>query len=104
MMIARWQFDAKFGRKAEAIKLSKEWEEQIGRQTGLDIDVARMTTGSVGARESRVEIEYPISGLGELQEFFDKIATIKMHADWGKRMGEVIVSGSTRWEVFRVVD
>ncbi len=104
MMIARWQFDAKFGHKAEAIKLSREWEEQIGRQTGLDIDVARMTTGSVGARESRVEVEYGIAGLGELQEFFDKIATIKMHADWGKRMGEVIVSGSTRWEVFRVVD
>ena len=104
MMIARWHFEAKFGHKQEAIALGKEWDEQIGKQTDLDVEGSRTVTGSVGAKEAAVQVDYQIEGLAELQEFFDKIATIKMHEEWGKRMGEVIVSGSTYWEVFRVVD
>ena len=50
-----------------------------------------------------VETEMEIDNLTDLDGFFDKIATIQMHAEWGPKMGEVIVSGSTRWEVFRVV-
>ena len=103
-MIARWHYLAKFGHKQEAIALSKEWDEQIGKQTGLDIEGSRMVTGSVGAKEAAVQIDFEIKGLDDLQEFYDKIAKIKMHEEWGKRMSEVIVSGSTYWEVFRVVD
>jgi cyclopropane fatty-acyl-phospholipid synthase-like methyltransferase len=104
MMIARWHFQAVFGQKDEAIRLSKEWDEQIGAQTDLDMETVRMLSGSVGAREAEVQIEFQINGLGELQDFFDKIAGIKMHEDWGKRMSEVIVSGSTHWQVFRLLD
>ena len=103
MMIARWQFTAKFGRKQEAIDLMKEWSAQIGAQTDIDMSKERLLTGSVGAGEGLVESELEIDNLAELDAFFDKIATIQMHADWGTKMGEVIVSGSTRWEVFRVV-
>ena len=103
-MIARWHFEAKFGHKQEAIALSKEWDQQIGKQTDLDVQNARMITGSVGAKEAAVQIDFEISGLNELEQFFSKIAKIKMHEEWGKRMSEVIVSGSTYWEVFRVVD
>lgn len=103
MMIARWQFTAKFGRKQEAIDLIKEWSEQIGSQTDIDMSKKRTVTGSVGASEGLVETEYEIDGLQDLDDFFSKIATIQMHNEWGKNMGEVIVSGSTRWEVFKVV-
>lgn len=103
-MIARWHFESKFGHKHEAIALSREWDEQIGKQTDLNVEGARMITGSVGAKEAEVQIDFEIDGLDELQEFFDKIATIKMHEEWGKRMGQVIISGSTYWEVHRVVD
>lgn len=103
-MIARWHFQAKFGHKQEAIALSKEWDEQIGKQTDIDIDGARMLTGSVGGKEAEVQIEFEIDGLDDLQAFFDKIASIKMHEYWGKWMGEVVVSGSTYRDVFRIVD
>lgn len=102
MMIARWQFTAKFGHKNEAIKLIKEWNEQIGAQTNIDVSKERLVTGSVGANEGLVETEFEIEGLKDLDDFFAKIATIKMHDEWGPKMGEVIVSGSTRWEVFRI--
>ena len=103
MLIARWQFTAKFGRKQEAIDLIKEWNEQIGAQTNVDMSKVRMTTGSIGTSEGLVENELEIEDLNALDDFFTKIASIQMHKDWGPKMGEVIVSGSTRWEVFRVV-
>ena len=102
-MIARWQFTAKFGHKQEAIDLIKQWNEQIGSQTDIDVSNERTVTGSVGASEGLVEIEYEIDDLQNLDAFFSKIATIQMHSEWGKKMGEVIVSGSTRWEVYKVV-
>ena len=37
MMIARWQFTANFGRKQDAIELIKEWNEQIGSQTNIEV-------------------------------------------------------------------
>jgi hypothetical protein len=103
MMIARWQFTAKFGYKQKAIELIKEWNVEIGSQTDIDVTSERIVTGSVGAGEGLVETEMNIEGLGELDQFFDKIATVEMHEQWGRDMGEVIVDGSTKWEVFRVV-
>lgn len=102
MMIARWQFTAQFGRKNSAIDLITEWNAEIGSQTDIDMTNVRILTGSVGVGEGVVEVEFQIDGLGDLQSFFDKIATIQMHAEWGQTMGEVIVSGSTRWDVYRV--
>ena len=103
MIIARWQFTAKFGRKQEAIDLIKEWNQEIGAQTNVDMSKERIVTGSVGASEGLVETEMEIEDLEALDNFFSKIASIQMHSEWGPKMGEVIVSGSTRWEVFRIV-
>lgn len=104
MMIARWTCEAHFGRKAEAIELLKEWGDEIGSQTDIDMKAARTITGSVGAKEAVIQDEFEIKDLAELDAFFDKIASIEMHAEWGRKMGDVIVSGSTFWEVFRIVD
>lgn len=104
MMIARWSCEAKFGMKAEALALLKEWQEQIGAQVGMESSRLRTITGSVGAKEALIQDEFEIENLTELDDFFSKIAQVKMHADWGKKMSEVIVSGSTHWQVFRVVE
>lgn len=63
----------------------------------------RIITGSIGASEGLVETEMNIEGLDDLDQFFEKIATVEMHEKWGRDMGEVIVDGSTKWEVFKVV-
>ncbi|MDA7430126.1 hypothetical protein PGB28_16810 [Primorskyibacter aestuariivivens] len=104
MMIARWHVEAKFGHKNEVIALMKEWNEAVGKQTGLDVAEERMITGSIGAKEAVIETEMEIENLSQLDAFFDKIATVQVHADWGKKMSELVVSGSSYWEIFRVVD
>ena len=103
MLIARWQFTAKFGYKDKAIELMKEWNTEIGSQTNIDLTTSRLITGSIGVSEGLVENEMHIENLDDLQQFFDKIATVEMHKDWGRSLGEVIVDGSTKWEVFRVI-
>lgn len=89
--------------RKQSIDLIEEWNTQIGAQTNIDLSAARIITGSVGASEGLVENELEIDSLKDLDDFFAKIASIKMHSEWGRKMGEVIVSGSTRWEVFKVV-
>ena len=104
MLIAQWTCEAKFGHKNEVLALHKEWEEQIGSQTDIDLSKVRTLTGSVGAKEAIIQSEMEIANLAELDAFFDKIASIQMHADWGKKFSEVVVSGSTYWAAYRVVD
>jgi hypothetical protein len=104
MLIARWHIEAKFGHKQAVIDLMKEWNEQVGEQTDLDISKERIITGSVGAKEAAIEIEVEIENLAELDAFFDKIATVQFHKEWGRKMSEYVVSGSSYWDVFRVVE
>lgn len=104
MMIARWHIEAKFGYKDDVIDLMKEWNEQVGKQAGLDVAEERMITGSIGAKEAVIETEVQIENLTQLDEFFDKISGVKIHKDWGRQLSEKVVSGSSYWEIFRVIE
>lgn len=104
MLIARWHVEAKFGHKQDVIDLMKEWNENVGKQTGLEIAEERMLTGSIGAREAAIETEMELENLGQLEEFFERIGKVQMHQDWGRKMSELVVSGSSYWQVFRVVE
>lgn len=103
MMIARWQIDARFGHKQEALEMMRRWTSEIGSQIGWKEEATRILTGSIGARESLVQTEIPIGGLDELEASWTKLAKIAAHQQWGKDLEPLIVSGTPRWEIFRVV-
>ena len=103
MMIAKWQLDARFGHKDEVIGLLKKWDDQFGSKLGWTANKVRMTTGAIGVAESRVVSEVEVKDLAELNEAFEKLKTLPGHAEWGKQLEPLIVSGSNRWEIFRVV-
>ncbi len=103
MMIARWQFQAKFGQKSEAIKSITKWYDGIGSQIGWSRDKVRILSGSVGASEALVECEIQIKDMKALDAAWAKLATIKKHKTWGRQFEKYIISGSTKWEFFRVV-
>lgn len=102
MMIARWSFDARFSHKDEAIDLVKKWISDVASQIGLSADTARVLSGSASAPESTIQVEFEVSDLAELNEAWDRLADADGHRQWGRAMEEHIVSGSPRWEVFRV--
>lgn len=103
MMIARWHIDARFGHKQTVIDSLKTWGSEIGTQIGWTPDKVRITTGSVGALESTVEIEISIRDLAELNDAWAKLGTIEAHKQWSKDIEPYIVSATPRWEIFRVV-
>ncbi|HEU0200427.1 MAG TPA: hypothetical protein VFR86_08330 [Burkholderiaceae bacterium] len=103
MMIARWHIDARFGHKQAVIDAMNKWAKEIAPQIGWSADKLRMCTGSIGARESTVESEVVIQDLKELDTAWSKLATIEAHKRWSKDLEPYVVSGTPRWEVFRVL-
>lgn len=102
-MLARWTIDARFGHKQMVIESLKKWNAEIGAQIGWTDDKVRILTGSVGVPESSVVSEVQVNDLAELSASWDKLGSIKEHAQWSKELEPHIVSGTHRWEIFRVV-
>jgi len=101
MIVARWSITAKFGKSKEAIALLKEWNETFGEQAGMLAKGERVLIGSIGARESEIQTEVEMDSLSALDAAFTKLATMDGHAEWGRKLEPVIVSGSNHWQVFR---
>jgi hypothetical protein len=103
MIVARWNIEARFGHKQTVIDLIKKWNKDIGVQIGWKKNKVRVLTGSVGALESSIQVEILLNDLSELNASWEKLATIEAHKQWGKDLEPYIVSGTSRWETFRVV-
>ncbi|MHA7683869.1 hypothetical protein [Cupriavidus sp. PET2-C1] len=101
MLIARWQIDARFGHKQEVIDRLQGWAREIAPQVGLVR--GRLLTGSIGALEATVVHDWEVSDLGELDRAWSQLASIPAHAQWGRELEPFVVSGTARWEIYRVV-
>lgn len=103
MMIARWSIDAKFGYKQNVIDLMQWWLREIGPQVGFTSDKSRLLTGSIGALEATIQAEHLVKDLAELGQAWEKLATIAAHKQWSKDLEPHVVSGTSRWEIYRVL-
>jgi hypothetical protein len=103
MMVARWSIDARFGYKQNVVDAMKRWMRDIAPQVGIVEERTRLLTGSVGALEATVQSEHVIDDLAELNRIWDKLATLPAHQQWGKELEPHVVSGTSRWEIFRVL-
>src|SRR5258706_779653 len=104
MMVARWSIVAKFGYKQDLIALMQRWANEIGPQVGYTKDKIRLITGSVGALESVIQSEVMVKDLAELNATWEKLGAIPAHVQWSKDIEPFVVSGTNRWEVFRVIE
>ena len=104
MMIARWHIQARFGHKQKAIELLKKWDREIGPKAGIAAGSQRIVAGSVGAKEAEIQAEMQIRDLAELEDIFARIAGVPEHEPWGAAMEPLVVSGSSYWEVFRLIE
>jgi hypothetical protein len=102
MIIARWHVHARFGKKQELIRELRHWWETIGKEIG-QTDYA-ILTGSIGAPEALVAVDVRCRDLAELGEQWERLGTRSDHAAFATRIEPLLVSGSTRWEIFRTVD
>jgi hypothetical protein len=103
MFIARWKIDARFGQKQKVIEMLRQWAQDIAPQAGWTLGKGQLLTGSIGALEATVEHNWTIEDLAELERVWAKLGTLDAHAKWGRELEPHVVSGSPRWEVFRVL-
>lgn len=101
MLIARWQIDARFGHRQEVIERLQAWAREIAPQAGLTR--ARLLTGSIGALEATIIHEWEVNDLVELDRGWARLGSIAAHAQWSRDLEPFIVSGTARWEIYRVV-
>ena len=103
MMVARWSIDAKFGYKQNVVEAMQRWLRDIAPQVGITPERTRLLTGSVGVLEATVQSEHVIEDLAELNRAWDKLAIIPAHQQWGKDLEPHVVSGTSRWEIYRLL-
>ncbi|ABV36091.1 conserved hypothetical protein [Shewanella sediminis HAW-EB3] len=103
MIVARWSIDAKFGHKPAVIDSLSKWQNIFGAQIGWE-GKCRILTGSVGALESTVISEITLDNLAELSESWDKLAELDGHKQWSIELEPHIVSGTMKWDVYRIVE
>ena len=60
-------------------------------------------TGSVGALEATLQTEHSIENLAELDQAWEKLAKIEAHKQWSKNLEPYVVSGTSRWEIYRLL-
>ena len=102
MFIARWTITAKFGHKDAVVALCRKWNAEVGDALGYKKQ--RVVTGSIGACESRLELEATFATLADLEKSWTEMVKNPWHAQFGKEMEPHVVSGTNQWEIFRIVE
>jgi hypothetical protein len=97
-IIARFSFDVPFGKKPELMQLMKKWEP-LDRELGMP--KPQVLIGSIGAPESRVELNHRFDSFAAMETTWAKLNNPKM-AEFQKEMAPFVVPGSHRWDVFRI--
>jgi len=103
MFIARWRIDARFGQKQKVIEMLRQWARDIAPQAGLPSPRGQLLTGSIGALEATVEHDWSVESMAELEQVWAKLGTLDAHAKWGRELEPHVVSGTSRWEIYRVL-
>ena len=102
MFIAAWMFDMKWGTREETVRLMKEFEST--ERKGWKAKTTRVLVGSIGAPESRVIVEHAFESLADLESSWE---ALRKDTDgftrWVSQAKGIVLDGSPRWEVYRVV-
>jgi hypothetical protein len=97
-IVARFCFDVPFGKKADLMRLMQKWEP-LALEMGFG--KPQVLVGSIGAPESRVELNHTFPSLSALEAVWAKLNDPRM-GEYQRDMAPFIVPGSHRWEIFRI--
>jgi hypothetical protein len=97
-IIARFSFDVPFGKKADYLKLATKWQPLSDE---LGFPKPEVLIGSIGAPESRIELNHRFESLTALERVWAKLADPRM-ADFQRDMAPFVVPGSHRWDILRI--
>jgi hypothetical protein len=104
MFVAAWSFDMHYGAREETLATLKDLREKITK-AGWKAKHTRVLAGSIGAPESRVIIEHEFASLADLEASWESLhKSAEMFKTMVGKMKPLIISGTPKWEIYRVVD
>ena len=90
-IIARFSFDVPFGKKSDAFKVMKKWSSA---EAEFGFPKPEVLVGSIGAPESRVELNHRFPNLASLEAVWEKLNDPRM-AEYQRDLGPFVVPGNT---------
>jgi hypothetical protein len=88
------------GRRDEAVKVMKEFAADAHKECGLPPQ--RILTASIGPADSTIIMEGTVASLAEFEQTIDRINKWSGMQRYGQKFAELFISGSHRFEVYRV--
>jgi hypothetical protein len=100
MFIIRSIAQAQGGRRDEAVAVMKEFA--AGAQKELGWGPSRILTASIGPSDSTISMETEVPTLAVFEQQLESVNKWPGMKVFGPKFAEVFISGSHRFEVFRV--
>jgi hypothetical protein len=100
MYVIRSIAQAQSGRRDEAVALMKAFANEQHKELGMP--ESRILTGSIGPADSTVIMETPVKSLADFEQGLEKTNKWPGLQRYGQKFGELFISGSHRFEVYRV--
>jgi hypothetical protein len=104
MYVARWRFTARFGHKDECLALLRKWEIDVAHRIGWRAGSLRILAGGVGVPETEIELEVKLDSLSDLEASWADMARVPYQAEYQKQLESLIVAGTDRWTIHRIVE
>lgn len=103
MFLCQWSLDAQFGKQGEALKIIKEWGGEKMISSGFSKSTFnRVYTGFIGISAAHIIDEYVFESLEDFEKAIADMAQPQFKK-FAEQMSSVIIPGSQKWEIFKIV-
>ena len=103
MFVCQWSLVIVFGKLSEAMQVIKQWGEEKFRSSGFKKSKnSRVITGYIGESASLVIDEYTFESLNDFEKALGDMSQPQFQ-EFSKRLAPLVVPGSQKWTVFRIV-
>lgn len=103
MLVCQWHLDVVYGKQSDALAVIRAWGAEKLASSGFSkATFGRVMVGAVGASPSHIVDEYLFNSLEDFESALKDMGAdrFRAHSD---RLAPLVVPGSQKWIVWRVV-
>lgn len=103
MYLCQWSLDIQFGRLSEALGIIKQWGAEKMRSSGFSkASACRVYTGYIGESAAHIVDEYVFASMDEFEKALSDMSKPQFR-QFAEQMANVIIPGSQKWQIFKIV-
>jgi hypothetical protein len=101
-LVCRWSLEIIYGKQKKALDILKKWGEEKFKSSNFKVSQNRMMCGFIGESQSFIIDEYIFESLDDFEKALADMSKpqFKKYSD---AIAPLIVAGSQKWKIFRIV-